>query len=82
MGYATEGVKMLRVARQAGETATAPTIENTLNKTYPIARPLYMYTLGEPSGAVKAYLEWVHSEAGQAIVTKSGYVPLPRTATR
>jgi len=37
-----------------------------------------MYTLGEPTGAVKAYLDWVLSHAGQAIVTKSGYVPLNR----
>lgn len=79
MGYATPEVKMLRVARKAGDTAFAPTVENTLNHTYPIARPLFMYTLGEPAGAVKKYLDWVHSEAGQKIVTESGYVPLART---
>jgi phosphate transport system substrate-binding protein len=82
MGYATAEVKMLRVARKAGEPTFAPTLENTLNKSYPIARPLYMYTLGEPSGAVKAYLDWVHTEAGQVIVAKSGYVPLPKPGTR
>ena len=38
-----------------------------------------MYTLGEPTGAVKKYLDWVHSDAGQKIVTESGYVPLPKT---
>jgi phosphate transport system substrate-binding protein len=78
MGYATADVKMVRVARKAGEPAYAPTVENTLNHTYPIARPLLMYTLGEPTGAVKAYLDWVHSEAGQRIVSQSGYVPLPK----
>jgi ABC-type phosphate transport system substrate-binding protein len=36
-----------------------------------------MYTLGEPAGAVKTYLEWIRSKAGQEIVTESGYVPLP-----
>jgi len=77
MGYATPGVRMLRVARKAGDTAWAPTVENTLNQTYPIARPLLMYTLGEPTGEVKAYLDWVHSPAGQAIVRATGYVPLP-----
>lgn len=76
MGYATPDVKMLRVAKKAGDKAYAPTVENTLNHTYPIARPLFMYTLGEPSGAVKTYLDWIHSEAGQKIVVQSGYVPL------
>jgi phosphate transport system substrate-binding protein len=78
MGYATSDVKMLRVARKAGEPSVAPTVENTLNHTYPIARPLFMYTLGEPTGAVKKYLDWVHSETGQQIVVKSGYVPLAK----
>ena len=78
MGYATPDVKMLKVARKAGDQAYAPTVENTLNHTYPIARPLFMYTLGEPTGAVKAYLDWVHAPAGQEIVRKSGYVPLPK----
>ena len=53
-------------------------MENTLNHTYPIARPLFMYTLGEPAGAVKKYLDWILSDAGQKIVRKSGYVPLPK----
>jgi phosphate transport system substrate-binding protein len=78
MGYATPDVKMLRVARAAGETAWAPNVENTLNHTYPIARPLFMYTLGEPTGAVKAYLDWVLSPTGQEIVRTNGYVPLPK----
>lgn len=77
MGYATPAVKQLRVARKAGDTAYAPTVENTLNHTYPIARPLFMYTLGEPAGATRKYIDWVLSPAGQKIVVESGYVPLP-----
>ncbi len=79
MGYATPQVKMLRVARKKGEPAYAPTVENTLNHTYPISRPLFMYTLGAPNAVVKKYLDWLHSEAGQKIVGQSGYVPLPKT---
>jgi phosphate transport system substrate-binding protein len=77
MGYATSEVKMLRVTRKAGDAAIAPTPENVLNHSYPIARPLLMYTLGEPTGVVKKYMDWIHSEAGQKIVLQSGYVPLP-----
>jgi phosphate transport system substrate-binding protein len=77
MGYTIPEVKMLRVAKKAGETSYAPTVENTLSHVYPIARELFMYTLGEPTGATKKYLDWIHSPAGQQIVVKSGYVPLP-----
>jgi phosphate transport system substrate-binding protein len=78
MGYNTPAVKALRVSKKAGEPAYPPTVESTLNHTYPIARPLYMYTLGEPAGATKQYIDWVLSPAGQKIVVSSGYVPLPQ----
>jgi phosphate transport system substrate-binding protein len=80
MGYATREVKMVRVAKKTGDKAYAPTVENTLNHSYPISRPLFMYTLGEPNPAAKKYLEWLHSDAGQKIVSQSGYVPLPQGA--
>ncbi|MGO9261312.1 MAG: PstS family phosphate ABC transporter substrate-binding protein [Bryobacteraceae bacterium] len=82
MGYATAEVKTLRIAKKSGDRSYPPTVETTLNHTYPIARPLFMYTLGEPAGAVKQYIDWVHSEAGQKIVLESGYVPLPKAAGR
>jgi phosphate transport system substrate-binding protein len=75
MGYATSHVKMLRVARKAGEQAFAPNVENTQRGAYPISRPLYMYTVGEPKEAVRQYLNWIHTEAGQAIILATGYVP-------
>ena len=80
MGYATPEVKMLRVARKVGEPFHAPNVENTLAQTYPISRPLYLYTLGPPKEHTKKYLDWIHSEAGQKIVEVTGYVPLPKTA--
>lgn len=76
MGYAMSGVKMLRVKKTAEQPAYPPSIETTLNQTYPIARPLYMYTAGTPSAHASKYLDWIHSEAGQKIVAESGYVPL------
>jgi len=76
MGYATAGVKMLRVAREAGAPAVAPSVAATLDKSYPIARSLHLYTVGEPQGAVKAYIDWILGQAGQRIVAESGYVPI------
>jgi phosphate transport system substrate-binding protein len=55
-------------------------VANTLSKTYPIARSLLVYTLGEPQGATKKYIDWMLSDAGQRIVEASGYVPLPADA--
>jgi phosphate transport system substrate-binding protein len=80
MGYATTGVKMLKVTAKAGDTAYPPNVENTLKKTYPIARSLQVYTLGEPQGPVKTYIDWTMSDAGQKIVESSGYVPLASDA--
>ena len=76
MGYATSHVKMLKVATAPDEPYYAPNLENVLAKTYPIARPLYMYSLGEPVGEVKAYLDWIMSPEGQKIVEELGFVPL------
>ncbi|HYW81125.1 MAG TPA: phosphate ABC transporter substrate-binding protein [Thermoguttaceae bacterium] len=76
MGYVTDGVKMLAISPKKGEPAVAPTLENAMNATYPITRPLMIYTIGEPEGEVKAYLDWILSEDGQKIVVDKGYVPL------
>lgn len=78
MGYATERVKKLKISREAGKPAYTPSLETALDGTYPISRPLYMYTLGEPTGEIRKYLEWIYSDVGQAIVEQSGYVPLPQ----
>ena len=76
MGYATDHVKMLRLKTAPGEPSYEPSVENTNNKSYPLARSLLLYTLGEPEGAVKTYIEWILSPAGQKIVEDAGYVPL------
>lgn len=76
MGYATPAVKMLKISREKGGEAVAPTLENAKSGAYPITRPLYIYTAGEPTGALKAYLDWIMSEAGQKVVTDLGYVPV------
>jgi phosphate transport system substrate-binding protein len=76
MGYATPEVKMLKVSRRRGEPGVAPTVQNARNNTYPITRPLQIYVIGEPAGAVKKYLDWILSPEGQKVVLETGYVPL------
>ncbi len=37
-----------------------------------------MYSDGEPADAMKAYIDWILSDAGQAIVKEQGFVPLAK----
>ena len=76
MGYATAEVKMVPVSKEVGQPGVAPTIENAKNGTYPITRPLLIYTAGEPSGIAGDYLKWILSSDGQEIVRQLGYVPM------
>lgn len=78
MGYATPAVKKLKVAKKKGDPYVEPSIAATHDKSYPIARPMYFYTAGEPAPHVKAYIDWAMSDAGQKIVETTGYVPLPK----
>ena len=81
MGYNEPGrVKMLKVRAKADAPAFEPNVANALSKQYPIARSLQVYTLGEPQGELKKYVDWILSDAGQQVVEKSGYVPLPAAA--
>lgn len=75
MGYATPEVKMVPVAKAPGEPWVAPTMENAMRGTYPITRPLIIYTVGEPTGAVAQYMRWIQGDEGQEIVRQLGYVP-------
>lgn len=76
MGYATDAVKFLKLSAEEGKPAYEPSIETVAASHYPLARSLLMYTLGQPQGAAKEYLEWILSPAGQEIVARSGYIPV------
>ena len=76
LGYATPDVKILKVAKKKGEPGVLPSIATVHDNSYPISRPLFMYTPRNPPAHVKRYIEWVMSDAGQKIVEESGYVPL------
>ncbi len=76
IGYRTDKVKVLNVSKTKSDPAIVPTIETTLDKTYPIARPMYFYTPPDVASHVTKYMEWVVSPEGQKIVAEKGYVPL------
>lgn len=77
LGYA-EGaaVKVIAVKQDASSPAVHPSLDTIRDGSYPIARPLYLYTNGEPAGLTKAVADFVLSEDGQRIVQETGYIPL------
>jgi len=82
LGYVPKDLKMIAIARQPGDSYVLPSIATVNDNSYPIARDLYMYTAGEPNGAVAAYLDWImHSDEAQAIVAELGFVPIALTPT-
>ncbi|MFQ5616425.1 MAG: PstS family phosphate ABC transporter substrate-binding protein [Anaerolineales bacterium] len=76
LGYVTGDLKVVAVAPSPGSPYVLPSAETVNSGRYPIARDLYMYTVGEPTGAVKIYLEWIYTPEAQAIVAELGFVPV------
>ena len=69
--------KVLAIAPNADSVYVSPSAETAAAGDYPLSRPLFMYTAGEPAGVVAEYLDWIFSEDGQEIVARLGFVPLP-----
>jgi phosphate transport system substrate-binding protein len=76
LGYITDDVKVLGIARGYGEEYIFPSVETVNSGEYAIARSLYMYTNGIPTGAMAEYLDWILSEEAQEIVRDLGFVPV------
>ena len=76
LGYVPHDLKMIGIAKEQGGAYVLPSIETVNDKSYAIARDLYMYTNGEPTGVVKEYLDWILSDEAQAIVVELGFVPV------
>jgi phosphate transport system substrate-binding protein len=76
LGYVPEDLKMIAIAEEEGGAYVLPSIPTVNDKTYAIARDLYMYTDGEPTGIVKEYLDWILSAEAQEIVAELGFVPV------
>ncbi len=75
LAYAGHHVKMPCITTEEGGDCVVASVATAVNRTYPIARPLFMYTSGEPTGVVKDYLDWVLSDVGQCIISDKGYAP-------
>ena len=75
LAYATDHLKLVCIAKQEGDTCVNPSVATASDRSYPIARPLFMYTNGAPQGPIKEYMDWILSDAGQCILKNKGYAP-------
>jgi len=77
---------VLKVSKADNQRAIDPIDRSDLKRTkvnydvvwsgeYPLARPLFIYSLRE-SGEIKRFLEWILGEEGQKIAVELGYIPL------
>ena len=76
LAYATEGVTMPCVSTADETECVSPSVDTAIDGSYPIARPLFMYTAGMPQGVVGTYMDWILGEEGQCIILGMGYAPV------
>ena len=74
LAYATPEIKLACIGADV-ETCVNPSVETAVDGSYPIARPLFMYTSGAPEGPIAKYLDWIYSDTGQCIIKDKGYAP-------
>ncbi len=71
LGYLNKDVKACAVNNIVGSA------ETTLDGSFPISRPLFMFTNKWPTGEVGKFINYMlNPEKGQKLVNSAGYVPL------
>jgi len=77
MGFISDRVKAVSVAVDENSDYYYPNSQNVIMGKYPISRPLYLYTNGQPQGVAREFIDYALSEEGQRIVEETDFVPLP-----
>lgn len=76
IGYGGQGVRAVPLKKDDASPPVEPSLANVQGGTYPLARELYFYTIGEPAPELKAFIDWVRTPEGQEVCEKVGYYPL------
>jgi len=76
LGYISPKLKALSIAKNTTSMAIQPSIKHVADDSYPISRPLFFYTNGNPQTEIKEFLDFALSTEGQAIVVKTDFVPV------
>jgi phosphate transport system substrate-binding protein len=77
LGYLDDSVKAVPIVDKAGKPVS-PSVSTVLDGTYPISRPLFMYTKSDAAPAVTTFMGWVMGVEGQKIIADQGFVPLKK----
>jgi phosphate transport system substrate-binding protein len=75
IAYAS-GIRAVPIKKDDASQATSPSLQTVRTNEYPLSRNLFFYTVGEPAGETKTFIEWVLSPEGQKICEAVGYYPL------
>lgn len=79
LAYASREVKVAAVSAGDEGPYVSPSVDTIVDGTYPITRPLYLYTAGQPEGKVKEFVDWILGEEGQQILVGHGYANRHKT---
>jgi len=76
-GSLVKGLKPLLIRQAAGAPAASPLdTEAVKSGHYPLARPLFQYTNGKPTGAVRDFIRWETGQEGQRVAVEMGFYPI------
>lgn len=67
LGLVNDKIKLLNL------NGVTPSIKSINDKSYKVARALYLLSSGEPKPLAKAFINYMRSESGAKIVTKDGF---------
>ena len=76
LGYIDSSVHAVPIS--VNGTTITPSIETVKAGTYPLARPLYLLTKGQPTGDETSFLAFIDSPDGQKLITEEGFVTLTK----
>jgi len=74
----SSGVKAVPIRPDPSSPAVQPSLQTVQSGEYPLSRNLFFYTVGEPEGQVKAFIDWVLGPEGQKVCESVGYYPLKK----
>jgi phosphate binding protein len=68
-------VRAVSVAAMSSSEAVAPSERSMHEGSYPICRPLLLYTVGEPAGLTRELIDLIYSDEGRRLMADHGFVP-------
>jgi phosphate transport system substrate-binding protein len=68
LGFVDRSVKVIAV------NGVLPNVTTVKNGTYPVTRPLYFYTNGQPSGSVKQFIDLSKTVEGKRMISELGFI--------